>query len=156
MSFLMRKCIPVYTLSPSTGFGRESFVSVLCLCRPDSRDCGSVVLVEEQDWTAPAGFNLGKQDVLVLFGPVDSPWFVKRAGRLLRHSVLLLLLPTSRSCATIFLISFRKFPHFLSNTSAFSPVIRLSCVYLFTFYSKVKHWTWQCWFLLLPLPLRST
>lgn len=135
MSFLMRKCIPLYSLSPSTSFGRESFVSVLC--RPDSRVCGSVVLVEEQDWTAPAGFNLGKQDGLVLFGPVDSPWFVKRAGRLLRHSVL--SLPTTRSCATVFLISFRKFPHFLSNTSTCSPVIRLSCVFLFTFYSKVKH-----------------
>ena len=140
ISFLMRKCIPLYTLSPSTGFGRESFVSVLCLHRPDSGLCGSVVPVEGQDWSAPAGFNLGKEDVLVLFGPVDFPWFVRRAGRLLCHSVLRM----SRShmygwtCTTIFLISFRKFPHFLSNTRTFSPGIRLSCVFFFTFYDKVK------------------
>lgn len=54
-------------------------MSVLCLHRPDSGVCGTVVPVEGQDWTAAAGFNLAKEDVLVLFGPVDFPWFVRRA-----------------------------------------------------------------------------
>lgn len=113
MSFLMRKCISICTLSPSTGFGRESFVSVLCLHRPDSRVCGSVVPVEGLDWTAPAGFNLGKEDVLVVFGPVDFPWFVRRAGRFLHPSVL--TLHTSRS--HVWMDMHNWFPDFFQEVS---------------------------------------
>lgn len=42
------------------------------------------------------------------------------------------------TCTTVFLISFRKFPRFLSKASTFSPVIRISSVFLFTIYSRVK------------------
>lgn len=116
-----------------------------------------------QEWTAPHGLNLWKKHVLVVLGHVDFPWFVSRAVRLLCYSVLSLLLCTSRSymygwtCTTVFLISFRKFPNFLSKASTFSPVIRISSVFLFIFYSKVNflQWTWQYWFLLLPFTLQS-
>lgn len=42
------------------------------------------------------------------------------------------------TCTTVFLISFRKLPHFLSKASTFSPVIRISSVFLFTIYSRVR------------------
>lgn len=113
MSFLMRKCIPIYTVPPSVGFGQELLVSVLYLCRPDSGVCGSVVPMEGQDWTATARFNLGKEDVLVLFGPVDYLWFVRRAGRLLHRSVLSLLLHISRS--RVWMDTHNRFPDFFSG-----------------------------------------
>lgn len=110
---------------------------------PDSSIFGCIVPGETgQECSAPEGFNPWKKHVLVLPVHMDFPWFVPGALRLLCHSLLLLC--TSRSyvygwtCTTVFLISFRKFPHFLSKASTFSPVIRISSVFLFTIYSRVR------------------
>lgn len=159
MSFLVRKCLVIHTLLPSILWQGAVCVSFV-LHRLDS--CFLKWIVPEgtgQEGTALEGFNLWSKHVLVLFVLMDFPCFFPRAVRFLCHSVLLLC--TSRSymyrwtCTTVFLISYRKFSHFLSKASTFSPVIRISSVFLLSFYSGVKQWTRQYWFLLLPFPLQS-
>lgn len=156
MSFLVRKCLVIHSLLCSVGFGR----SHLCqFCAAQTWQLLFWVCSPWRDRTGvdcSEGFNTWKKHVLVLLVHMDFPWFVLRAVRLLCHSVLLLC--TGRSCMygwtciTLFLISFRKFSHFLSKASTFCPVIRISSVFLFTFYSRMKLWTWQYWFLIDSLP----
>lgn len=139
VAFLMCWC-----MSPSVGFGTELLVSVLYWHRPDGGwGCGSVVLVERQDWTAPVGFSLGKKRHAVLTWSCDlseeqtdfcTPLFC----RCWALWVGLTRMDGHAQPLSWFL------PHFLSNASTFSPIVRLSYVFhflLFTIRRNIEHTT---------------
>lgn len=143
ITHVLSSCVDV-CLSPSVGFGTELLVSVLYWHRPDGGwGCGSVVLVERQDWTAPVGFSLGKKRHAVL------TWYCD-----LSEEQTDFCTPLFCRCWALWVGLTRVdghaqplswfLPHFLSNASTFSPIVRLSYVFhflLFTIRQNIGHTT---------------